>query len=171
LSLFFALIAASGTASAAQTSLTLDGVTLGAPIGDYIAAHGQPANQEGAAYSWLHPNGGRLTLTTDASHQITIIDVRAGTKEVRDVPVLAGTARFNDGGHMNVAPPRPLMLMPAERCGKKLNGSPCMGLPIGRAAELIMNFGADNGTADWDLNELVLGTRSALSDAGFIANP
>jgi hypothetical protein len=167
----FALVSGSGTASAAETLLTLDGVTLGAPIGDYIAAHGQPAHQEGSVYSWLRPNGGRMTLTTDASHQITIIDVRAGTNEVRDVPVLAGTERFNDVAHLEVAPPPPLMLFQTEGCGKNLNGLPCMGFPIGSVAELIMNFGGDNGTAPWQLTELILGTRSALSDAGFIPNP
>jgi hypothetical protein len=167
----FALFGTAGVASADETALTLDGVALGTPIGDYIASHGKPADQQGAVYSWVRASGGRINLTTDSTGQITIIDVHAGPKEVRDVRVLGGSERFNDVAHIDVAPPPPALLFQTEGCGKNLNGSPCTSYPIGLKAVLIMNYGGDNGTSDWELTELVLGTRPALLAVGFIANP
>jgi hypothetical protein len=170
--------------------MTLDGATLGGQIGDYIAAHGQPTKQtewmhhhqeqqdgktafivslDGSIDSWQLANGGRLVLTADGKGRIVIVHVRAGPKEIRDVPVLSGTARFNDGNHTNVLPPPPLTgRADLNNCGVVLHGSSCAGFAVSPNVELVMNFGGDNGTADWNLTDLVLGYVPPLLEVGFL---
>ncbi|HEY1680799.1 MAG TPA: hypothetical protein VGF98_04085 [Candidatus Tumulicola sp.] len=113
---------------------------------------------DGSIDSWQLANGGRLVLTADGKGRIVIVHVRAGPKEIRDVPVLSGTARFNDGNHTNVLPPPPLTgRADLNNCGVVLHGSSCAGFAVSPNVELVMNFGGDNGTADWNLTDLVLG--------------
>jgi hypothetical protein len=187
----FATLGTNAVASADPASLTLDGATLGSSIGDYAATHGEPTKKTewihhqnrptkdgkvafvvsigGWIYSWQLQGGGLIILTADGSGRIVIIHVRAGPKEIRDVPVLSGAARFNDGGHMNVPPPLPVTLgSESVACGNALSGSPCSGYKVVEDVELIMNFGGDNGTADWNLTDLILGNRAALSEIGFL---
>ena len=72
--------------------------------------------------------------------------------------------------HDLAPPPRIGAAAPIGDCSNLLHGSPCIELPIGEESELIMNFGHDNGLADWDLTELILGWRAAIRDAG-LASP
>lgn len=148
---------------------SLDGVTLGSNIGDVIHKRGKPTSRSRSIYTWANVQGGALTLTTDAAGAIVIVDVRAGRREVRSVDVSGTEERFNDGGHVNWLQPAWANRSSTDACGPSLHGSPCWGFLLPRGAELVMNFGGDNGGADWDLTELILGRRSILAAAKIIS--
>lgn len=148
---------------------SLDGVTLGSAVTAYIAERGKPNVQSGSSYVWRKGQGGSLTVKTDSVGTIAIIDVRAGKKEIRSIDVLGRLAHFNDGGHINEPPPLWVPLWAAgDGCGAGLRGSPCSSYLLPKDGELVMNFGGDNGMADWDLTEVIVGYRAALLESGFV---
>jgi len=110
-------------------------------------------------------------VSTDSDGTIVVIDVTAGPAEIRSVEVLGRVLQFNDGGHMNNAPPDWVPDTGGDACGPSLKGSPCWGYLLPTNDELLMNFGHDNGTADWDLTEVVLGSRTALLKSGMAVRP
>ena len=115
--------------------------------------------------------GGTLSVTTDSDGTIVVIDVTAGVAEIRSVEVLGRMLQFNDGGHMNEPPPPWVAYGGGDTCGPSLKGSPCWTYLVPSDDELVMNFGHDNGMADWDLSEVALGSRAALRSAGLVASP
>jgi hypothetical protein len=46
--------------------------------------------------------------------------------------------------------------------------SPCLGYALAANSALLMNFGGDNGAAAWNLTDLIMGDRKALSEVGFL---
>jgi len=146
---------------------TLDGVALGSPVVDYVAKHGKPDTVKAGVYVWRNARGGTLSVTPDSDGTIVLIDVRAGAAEMRSVAVLGTVLRFDDGGHINEPPPD-WALGVGDACGPGLKGSPCWSYLLPRNDELVMNFGHDNGMADWDLSEVVLGSRQALLTSGVV---
>jgi hypothetical protein len=149
----------------------LDGVALGSPIASYIAQRGKPDTVEANTYSWRNGQGGTLSVTTDSGGTIVLIDTRAGAAEIRSVEVLGRMLRFNDGGHINEPPPPWVPYGGGDACGPSLKGSPCWGYILPRGDELVMNFGHDNGMADWDLTEVLVGSRAVLKRSGLVVNP
>jgi hypothetical protein len=147
---------------------TLDGVALGSPVRSYISIRGNPDTVGARVYVWRSARGGTLSVATDSDGTIVFIDVTAGAAEIRSVEVLGGVLRFDDGGHMNNAPPDWVPYGGGDACGPSLKGSPCWVYLLPRDDELIMNFGHDNGMADWDLSEVVLGSRVALLKSGLV---
>lgn len=148
---------------------SLDGVALGSNVNAVIHKRGRPTSKSGSTYTWTNSQGGALTLTTDAAGLIDIVDVRAGRHEVRSVDVSGTEERFNDGGHVNWLQPAWAERSTVDACGPGLHGSPCWGFPLPRGGELVMKFGGDNGGADWDLTELILGCRSTLATTKVIS--
>lgn len=145
----------------------LDGVALSSTISEYLAKHRKPDQVSALTYN---TQGGTLSIKTDSKGSIILVDAKAGPTEVRSVDVLGRLARFNDGGHMNNAPPDWVPYGGGDACSSSLKGSPCWGYQLPRDCELVMNFGADNGTADWNLTEVLLGSRAALISAGLVVS-
>lgn len=151
-------------------TLYLDGVALASPIGRYLSGHRKPDEVSDLTYRWENRQGGSLSVTTDADGTVVLIDVTAGPREVRSVDVLGRLLRFNDGGHINEPPPVWVPYGVGDPCGPRLKGSPCWGYLLPGGNELVMNFGGDNGTADWDLTEVFLGRRAALMGAKVVVS-
>jgi hypothetical protein len=149
----------------------LDGIALGSPITEYLSRHAKPTEVSASTYTWKNRQGGSLALTADQNGSIVLIDVKAGPAEVRSVDVLGRMDRFNDGGHINEPPPLWVPIMDnGDACGPSLKGSPCWGYLLPKNNELVMNFGGDNGGADWDLTEVFVGSREALITAKVVVN-
>jgi hypothetical protein len=148
---------------AAPKTYALDGIVLGSNVSALIARRGKPQTTANGIYTWRNREGGTLRITVNASGSILIIDVHAGKAEQRNILLPYNvTIRFNDDTHMNFVPPP--WSVPGDRC--ILKGSPCWAYIFPRGAELVANFGADSGFADWYLTEVILGERDALLRRG-----
>lgn len=158
-------------ASSAPNVYSVDGVDLGSKVTTYISQRGTPNAQLGFVYAWTNRRGGVVSVRTNSDGIITIVDVKAGKGEVRSVDVLGRLARFNDGGHINEPPPIWVNYVGGDSCSPSLVGSPCETFLLPGNAELVMNFGGDNGMADWDLTEVIVGNRAALLESGTVIKP
>ena len=136
--------------AAARPSYSIDGVTLGSNVAAIIKQRGTPDAANKSTYTWRSQAGGSLTIVTDSRGTITLIDVIAGPHEHRDFALPNGGGVTGESGHVNYSPPPGATLK--DECGAGLVGSPCEAFTLIGGVELVVNFGADNNTADWGLS-------------------
>jgi hypothetical protein len=152
-------------------SYSVDGIAIGSSLKTLERTFGKPASSTASATLWLTPSGGKRIITTDRNGTIVGIDVFAGPHGRRDIelPSGSGTGVFELGetGHVNYYP-YPSGATLSDRCGARFTGSPCEAFTLPGGLELVVNFGRDNGTADWAMSEVVLANREALIKRGVI---
>jgi hypothetical protein len=174
--LAFAMLGPQKCATSHQyVSYSVDGVTLGSNVRDLLQSRGKPNDSEfGPLYGWRNSAGGKLTVMTDSSGNITVISLHAGSKERRWVllPSYEGEDYYllGDTGHANYTQPRETIERPNyDLCGSELKGSPCEAFTLPHGIELVLNFGEDiNQGADWALSQVILGNRDYLIQSGIV---
>ncbi len=145
---------------------SVDGIFLGSNIFATVAKRGKPDEASRHTYKWRTQQGGSVTVATSDDGIVTVIDVIAGSHERRELDVPNGPVVLGETGHVNYADPPQSVLK--DSCGAGLVGGPCEAYTLSDGTELIMNFGKDTGLADWALNEVIIGNRSALLQSGRI---
>jgi hypothetical protein len=155
---------AAAQASAAPTTYSLDGIVLGSTANDAVSVLGKPNVSSSTKYEWINPSGGTVTTLVNPNGRITLIDVVAGKHEHRQINAAGGSGTLGETGHVNfIEPPN---ASGGDLCGAMYVGSPCIAYTLPGGAELVANFGEDNGMSDWYLSELVLGSRDQLAASG-----
>jgi hypothetical protein len=155
---------AAAQASAVPTVYSLDGIVLGSVVNDAVSALGNPNVSSSTKYQWRNSSGGTVTALVNPDGQITLIDVVAGKNEHRQANAAGGGGTLGETGPVNfVKPPK---ASGGDLCGAEYVGSPCIAYTLPGGADLVANFGEDNGMADWYLSELVLGNRDLLVASG-----
>lgn len=148
----------------------LDGVALGTTLQQLMEQKGKPQDSNGSEYTWVNAAGGTLTVVADPKGSIVAVDVRAGKDEVRELQipgaVSGATATLGATGHVNYMQPQEAV--DDDLCGSLLGQCEAMRLNDGN--ELIVDFGKDNGMADWYMSEVILGNRNVLARLGVPLN-
>jgi hypothetical protein len=154
-----------------QPNYSVDGIPIGSSVNALERRFGRPTSSTAYASVWLTTAGGKRIVTADRNGRIVGIDVLAGPHERRDIELPSGSAtgafELGETSHVNYYPyPNGAVLN--DRCGATLSGSPCEAFTLPNGLEFVINFGMDNGTADWAMSEVILASREALIKRGVI---
>lgn len=142
----------------------VDDVCLGQNVSIVRSQRGAPSESNGATFTWVDENADHLTVVTKGDGTIALIDLIANPGDDREIQLPGQPVELGKAGHVNYVPPAEARY--GDLCGSGLLGKPCEAIRLDRDAELVMNFGMDNGTADWGLSEVILADRSLLIAAG-----
>ena len=151
---------------ATQPIYSIDGIALGSTISDVTHSLGKPGSSGVNASMWRTKAGGSITVVTDVHGLITMVDVVGGPHEHRSLSLPNGEATLGETGHVNYLPPPEATVK--DECGAGLIGAPCEAYTLPGDLELVVNFGFNNGMADWGLSEAILGSRDDLLLSGRI---
>lgn len=166
LSCLIALIAGCANRSILER-YSLDGIRLGESIKQLISERGKPTRDLGTLYYWTSNNGETLEIETDAGGYISVIDLKAGRDDTREVALPAEEPQravvLRQTAHVNYVPPRGSEPTVENFCAELgLNGKPCESYKLPGGALLVLNFGMDVGLSDGFLSEVMLSSATAF---------
>jgi hypothetical protein len=163
---------AEAAAPAAPRVYALDGIAIGSNAEDVLKRLHRPYRHVSGEYYWTDDAGGTTRITADGKGRIIIVAIHAAPNERRSIDVPGDTEdlslTFYDSSHMSYYAANATYV---DVCNVRFEGRPCWVYTFANDVDLLLNFGADNGTADWDLTDAVLGRRNAMRDAHFLKPP